>query len=284
MTMFDNLTTAVYSAGRAGNLLTLAALPEAMLRSTFVVVPEAELDAYYKAGGLRGADLLATPHECKGIAAARQWMTEWTARHGDEYLLQLSDDMKFFRRISSDDHQHLRAAEPEELRGMVEMMRMLADGTMDGERRVHVGVSARGGNNRQPGDWHELGRMCDIYMHHVPTLAELGIRWDRVQVMEDFDVTLQLLRCGYPNAIVDFYAWDQRGGSNAPGGCSAYRTPQVQEAGAKRLAELHPGFVRAAPKKANNWKGAFDGERWDVTVQWRKAYQARDLQGSTVAP
>lgn len=105
-------------------------------------------------------------------------------------------------------------------------------------------------------------------MHDRETLHHHGVRWDNLPVMEDFDVTLQLLRLGYENMVLFEWAWGQPS-SNAPGGCSAYRTYEVQKAGAEGLAALHPDYVTPVQKPSKNWRG-FD-HRWDVKVRWKAA-------------
>jgi hypothetical protein len=89
--------------------------------------------------------------------------------------------------------------------------------------------------------------------------------------MEDFDVTLQLLRKGHRNAVLNQWAQDQ-GTSNAPGGCSTYRTPEVQAAGAYGLQKLHPDFVTVVDKETKQaWGG---GVRKDVRIAWKKALES----------
>ena len=58
-----------------------------------------------------------------------------------------------------------------------------------------------------------------------------GIELGRVQVMEDFDINLQLLRQGKPSKISYYYAQGQKS-SNAAGGCSEWRTIDVHNQGA----------------------------------------------------
>jgi hypothetical protein len=93
--------------------------------------------------------------------------------------------------------------------------------------------------------------------------------------MEDFDLTLQLLRLGKPNRVFFEYCWNQRD-SGATGGCSKYRTPEMQSDAAHRLAEMHQGFVKLVTKKSKDtstsWKGM--KERVDVIVSWRKALES----------
>jgi hypothetical protein len=97
-----------------------------------------------------------------------------------------------------------------------------------------------------------------------------GIEIGRVKVMEDFDVNLQLLKKGRPSKISYYYAQGQ-GSSNAAGGCSEWRTMEVQSQGAERLKALHPDVVEVVEKETKTaWGGA---TRKDVKVQWKKAYK-----------
>jgi hypothetical protein len=90
-----------------------------------------------------------------------------------------------------------------------------------------------------------------------------------MKVMEDFDVALSLLTKGYENAIINTVAHNQKG-SGAVGGCSVWRTPQVQAQAALKLAELYPGIVKVVEKTTKTaWGG---GTRTDVTIQWKAAY------------
>jgi hypothetical protein len=101
-------------------------------------------------------------------------------------------------------------------------------------------------------------------------LKKEGVRFDRLPVMEDFDVALQLLRKGYPSLTLNNWVQDQST-SNAPGGCSTYRSLEVQAKGAKGLARLHPNVVKLVEKTT---KGAWGGgTRTDVQVAWKKAYE-----------
>jgi hypothetical protein len=81
-------------------------------------------------------------------------------------------------------------------------------------------------------------------------------------------MTLQLLRAGYPNAVITEFVHNQAG-SNTEGGCSAYRDAKMMESSARKLAKLHPGFVKVVTKETKtSWGG---GERVDVQIAWKKA-------------
>jgi hypothetical protein len=136
---------------------------------------------------------------------------------------------------------------------------------------AHVGLSARQGNNRVTEPYKEFGRLYNAYTYDLKKIRDSGCVLGRMQLMEDFDLSLQLLRAGHKNALIYRWCWNQAG-SNADGGCSQYRTGEMQATCAHRLAKLHPGFVRVVEKKSKNWK---DMEvRTDVVVSWKKAWES----------
>lgn len=139
------------------------------------------------------------------------------------------------------------------------------------DRFAHVGVSTREGGNRDTGITAVNTRLLRILAYRADVLRTHDVRFDRVELMEDFDVTLQLLERGYPNLKVNWIVHNQRS-SNAPGGCSTYRTIEKQGEAAHRLAALHPDFVSVVTKQTKTaWNGK---ERQDVIVQWKRAFDS----------
>ncbi len=137
---------------------------------------------------------------------------------------------------------------------------------------AHVGISARGGNNQLG-----VGGPRDLVIENTRTLRALAydtekflsVEHGRVDVMEDFDVNLQILRRGWKNANLGYWAQDQKM-TGAPGGCSTYRSHAVHETAARKLAELHSPFVRLVDKK-NRGGGEF-GTRKEVVISWKQAF------------
>jgi hypothetical protein len=101
------------------------------------------------------------------------------------------------------------------------------------------------------------------YLPIVVKECELG----RIETREDMDVTLQLLRKGYPNAVWHTTVNDQRE-AYAPGGCSSHRTIESSNADAYELQRLHPGYVRVVERA---YKGSVP--RKEVNCQWQKALE-----------
>ena len=99
------------------------------------------------------------------------------------------------------------------------------------------------------------------YLPIVIKECELG----RIQTREDMDVTLQLLRKGYPNAVWHTTVNDQRK-YDAPGGATNERTIERSNADAHQLAALHPGYVSVVRaglqmRRCQDWKSDVSGQR-----------------------
>jgi hypothetical protein len=208
----------------------------------------------------------SVPESHIGISHTRKWiLTELAAQFGEQYVLMLDDDMDFAYRPDMTSAALDTITDPERFEAMFVLLEQwLAEGL------VHVGLSARQGNNYVDEPYLETTRMMNATGYDVQALQQLNVELGRIPVMEDFDLTLQLLRKGYPNRVSYQYCWNQRG-SGAEGGCSTYRTAEVQTKAAELLKRHHPDYVTLVTKTAGTvWKDM--EERDDVKVQWKQAY------------
>ena len=245
--------------GRATNQVTLEHFPKDMVDDGKVVlaIDEDEQDKYDK---YPDVTKLVVPSFVKGISYKRKYIVQQTR---DPRIVMLDDDLRFYVRKSVDDW-HLRYIEPEEYHALFGLL----DEWMD-QGYAHVGVSAREGNNRVEDLAVENTRYMRVLGYNLEAFPD-GIEWGRTQVMEDFDISLQLLRKGKSSKVSYFYAQGQKS-SNADGGCSEWRTIDIHNAGAARLHELHPTCVRVVEKQTKTaWNGL---PRRDVIVGWKKAYK-----------
>tara|TARA_R100001463_G_scaffold124691_1_gene181815 strand:- start:30821 stop:31627 length:807 start_codon:yes stop_codon:yes gene_type:complete len=250
--------------GRPDNQETLKWFPESMIKDGTVIlaIDEDEQDKYTKYPEVQK---FIVPSSVKGISAKRKYIIEQADRRHrlDSRVVMLDDDLRFYVRKSADDW-HLRYLEPEEYPALFGLL----DEWMD-QGYAHVGVSAREGNNRVEELAVENTRYMRVLAYNLDAFPE-DIEWGRTRVMEDFDISLQLLRRGKACRVSYFYAQGQKS-SNADGGCSEWRTIDVHNAGADRLHELHPSCVRVVEKQTKTaWNGL---PRRDVIVGWKKAYK-----------
>ena len=213
----------------------------------------------------------------ENISQTRNAILGWCQNNGHDKVVMVDDDLHFICRNIPGDEVHLRPCELDDYR-------QLLDWFSEKLHRdyVHAAVSMREGNNRVEGKHATAESTRGIRMvgYNVRALREMNV-WFRSEVdgREDLDMTLQLLRRGYPNIVTHHWAQGQKV-ANAPGGLSEYRDVAHSDASARKLAELHPGFVKLRDKV--NTSGGEFGVRTETTIYWKKALGARDIDGGAV--
>lgn len=258
--MFEDITIYIPSKGRVGKLPTLDNLSPELLERTKLVVDNEE---YYDYSDylLTVNDVLRLPKGLTGIHNVRQWCID---NADTSYIFLLDDDMTFFKRL--DGSVKLEKTSDEQLN---EAFNTMLD-WLEFEFPL-VGMSARQGNNHVDEPYREATRQMNFHGINVKEFKQLGLRFDGQAVMEDFHLVLTLLSKGIPNRVFYQYCWNQIG-SGESGGCSTYRTWELQKECAEELAFKFPEFVTVVKKKTTStWKEF--GERYDVRVQWKKAYE-----------
>jgi len=259
--MFNAITIIIPTKGRLHNQKTLSQLAPKLLERTIIVVePDEWFDHYMEYGNK--CKVYSLPNTIKGIANKRQHCIDVCKT---EYLFMLDDDLAFFKRQEgsvkldkcSDDNQY-------------NMFSLLLS-WMDTDGYPLVGVSARQGNNHTSEFYKEATRQMNFHGIHIPPFRKLNLKFNSITLMEDFHLVLSLLTQGIPNRVLYGYCWNQLG-SGAEGGCSTYRTPELQKECAEQLEFDYPDFVTVVEKtNKTGWKGM--QTRTDVRVQWKKAYE-----------
>ena len=242
--------------GRFRDQQTLTQLLAAGLKPK-LVVQHRERAAYERYDA--DVEIWALPDDIRTIAPTRQWIVDNVGK--DDALIMVDDDLVFYQR-RDDDRTKLRDIEPSELKRAFESMAEWLEGY------AHVGFAAREGANRNTESLITNTRIMRVLGYDRSILRRRNIRFDEIEVMEDFHVALTLLEYGYGNLVLNDFAHNQ-GGSGSSGGCSHFRTPELHARNAERLRELHPQFVTVVEKTT---KGSFGGgTRTDVRIQWKQA-------------
>lgn len=259
---------------RMGPLLRL---PAEWQERAIYVVPEGQGEAYRTllAGLCPAARVEETPGHIAGISPTRHWIAVHAAEQGVSRIVMMDDDIDFLIRKSPEDWR-LTAQTLDDTDHMLRTIEQLLS------EHAMVGISSREGNNRAG-----VGAPLDDNMVALNTriMRLWGLRVEdwlamehgRVEVMEDFDVTLQLLRSGRTNANLFYYANGQRQ-TNMAGGCSTYRSHDVQDRSARRLAELHAPHVRLRQKQNKTDREGL-GTRTEVTIMWKNAAAEGQARG-----
>lgn len=228
-----------------------------------LVAPHDERKALESAG----FNVLCPPNKVRGIAATRQFILD---NSDDPHVLMLDDDLSSWSwryEYEGIDRpvQYKKATDTQRAGGLKDVAKYL-------KRYGHGSIGHRLFANARAGlDFNT--RQLRALAYDRDALKAAGVRF-RVPVMEDFDVQLQMLKKGHECFQYNWLVQEQRG-SNVDGGCSTYRTHQVQEAAARELARLHPGIVTVVERKLKvGWGNGMGDTRVDVKVNWRRAIQA----------
>lgn len=248
--------------GRVNKQITLTNLPLTLKNKVMLVVDLSEEQDHVNIYGKE--KILAVPSWCDSIGKVREYIINYHYLTNDNpKLIMLDDDLGFNMRRTDIRTKFLHATDEAIVEGFSLVENLLND-------HAHGGIRHR--QMSQDADDIEYNcRTLRALAYNTKVFKEQEIKFDRLIVMEDFDVTLQLLRKGFSNFNISTIIQGQ-GSSNAVGGCSLYRDAKRQDEGARGLHALHPEFVRVRTKKTN-WSNWGSDERTDVTISWKKAYE-----------
>lgn len=255
------------SLGRAHRMNTFAALPKVLQEMTTLVVHRKEAQQYAKFG---------CPMILMDEIGAPKFRQAAVEELSDQYtkLFFLDDDLRFARRVDDWEFKtnaKLQQATPDDLiRAFAVMDQALDEYAM-------AGLGARGFNQElKDKNWRYNYRQMRSFGVRTDVMNQCGVRFDKYPFWEDFHVTLSLLRRGFPNVVSNWYVSDTSE-TNGAGGVSVYRTDDALRACREEFLKEHGEFCTPVDKTAAGWK-QWDGDTApDLRVNWRKAYEERDL-------
>lgn len=255
--------------------ITVEELVKKSRRRAVIVCPPSEAANYRSLASYQSfrerVDVLVC--EKDGIGPVRQWIIENSPTRG---VVMLDDDLYFSERVD------LTVAGPlKRCTDLEPMFKRIEDSLEVGY--AHGGISARQGNNRvgNGSEYIDCIRVNNAHFFDKEVYLREGVRFDSLPVMEDFCVTLTLLLRGYPNRVLYSHCWSQRA-SGFKGGCSIYRTKELQAEAAVKLAEMFPSYVKVVEKTATSGGALFSGTRLDVNIAWLNAWTNREIPLSAV--
>lgn len=255
------------SKGRWGKIQTIKLFSPELLKKTCLVV-QAQEAKEYSIWKEKVGYLIVLPKEIQTIEPTRAFIWNRTKEKNIKKFFILDDDLTFCKRLPN-DYKHTRYSTQEDIINMFKVLYKKLD------NYAHVGISERLGNNRYSEEWKEVTRniRCVGYNHSLISFNKL--KFGQMEVMEDYDLTLQLFRLGLKN-LVWYHFCQEQGHSNSGGGCSTFRTLELHNKNAKKLASFHPEFVKTVIKKTKGGWFNKEGisERLDVRIQWKKCYES----------
>lgn len=225
--------------------------PEEYWKKTFVCVREEEVSKYKKVINpkativplVKSVDMHTTRNEMISLF--------------DGNVMMIDDDC-VFREYNGKKYE---TCGPESIGRMFNQLEcLLKDGF------VHASVAHPIIGSRLKGELAYNSRYYAVLGYNLTVLKKLGIKF-RTKTMSDIEVALNLVSKGYPSAILT--QWIIATVAQNKGGCSVYRTSELHNRCAKKLAKHYSPFVKV--KKAQSWKGM--GGRLDITASWKRLYK-----------
>jgi hypothetical protein len=256
------------SMQRANIQRTFSRLPKKLQERTKIVVPVEEYSAYADKWG----DGYVLPTKVKGIAPTRDWILNTATAAGQRHIVMLDDDVILYKRSDTEKapsgvYRILPAAPADYLQAFKWIESAL-------KRVPHCGWGVRFNDFDTEEEIRSPGRMMHCLAYDLKVINELNARFSKgvapTHVMDDFNMTLQLLTAGYRNEISLIWRCAPSA-SNSRGGASTWRTVAIHNESARRMAQRFPDYVSIREKK--NWKGMEGEPMLDITAQWRKAYE-----------
>lgn len=242
------------SAGRAQDVRTLASL-RGCWGSTSVVVPEAQGEAYRAE---LPPEVAVLTHNVDRIRATRQWIVNYALENGIRRIVMVDDDLRF-RHRAADSNSHVRV---DDASGLVADLELVMD-----EGFVHVGVADEFMCQHRPRGYSVSQRYNQVLAYDLDRIvSRMGaVPEYRTEINEEHDVHLQLAEKGLPPAVLN--DWTKSSRAYSTGGCSTWRTAEVEKQGHFDLAQLHPKLVRVVenPKALSGFS---------IRVRWGAAKSA----------
>lgn len=258
------------SRGRAGKTTTQKWIPEELRHRTIFVVPNDEVEAYGRALGHKFRIWAAARHVVD-YSTKFQWIMDGLPGQGNvrddpfDKCVIVDDDLVFSSR--SDPEQPLRLSSIKDPEATLAMWRGIEEKL---DEYPLVGVHPRQMGNLAKVPYEMNGRI--ICMQGINRAYTRGIRVDQHPILADVVLTCTLLSRGLPDILLTTFFQDH-GPCQAPGGCSIYRTADMQRAAVDYLVARFPGYVKAVERrpKVAKWMGEV---RYEYTCQWKQLYKA----------
>lgn len=269
----------IMSRGRAGNVRTLDSISPAVREKTYLVVGKNEVNDYLQCYPL--VQILGAPEFVTNYSQKFQYILDGLPLNGEDLgchierkAVILDDDLVFSR---FNEYGSLRTErDPHKLDGMWSEVEWLL------ETYALVGVHARQNANSLWGHGPYNKNERIICMQGINREIIGKVKVDQYPILADVVLNCTLLARGEANAVITDYCQDH-GPCQAPGGCSIYRTPEMQEAAVDYLVRRFPGYVKKVERrpKVARWMGDV---RYDYSCQWKKLYTAGRAFADGVRP
>lgn len=253
--MTNSVRYYIPTRGRVGKQLTLENLPVGVRHLVTLVCPEDEFEDHLRVYRGYNCEIVAQPDRINTIGEKREWIFK---------TLAVSDNVDFAWQL--DDDLTLKTLGPGQLFkksvNLPDQTMQWFDETEPQLRKIYpvlgLGTSyfAPKGGIR---DNYHLG-----FAWGMSRAAREALQMNRMDVFEDIDFTLQMLRKGFKIGVGYDVVVDQKQ-PDAPGGVTGERTPETIERDVRKLMKFHDGIVSMKSLRPGAHPAAI------TRVNWRRA-------------
>ena len=251
------------SRGRPTELRTPYALPRRLQECVYVVVRYDEFDAYNDADEDRDFQFLVLPKDFTGgLSATRQWILD---QADGQVHIQLDDDFTGINiKVDCKKFGGVKKTSPTEFcRCFDQLLYWLANGF------DHVSFTDRVSSARPSKvPYYDNGRIAQALFYNRYAIKRAGARFDRVALMQDLDMNLQLLEAGYRSRTSTRWSYNHRA-EDAAGGCALYRTDDLKAVVGQQMMKLHPGVTELKEKQK------YGRTYFYMKTHWKKALKEK---------
>lgn len=252
----------IMSSGRANNQITWDHLPADIKGRTSIVCNPGEYQDYTAGGPHNRAHIIEPPEEINDYSKKMQWLIDLIKE--DTGIGAIMDDDLWFD-IRRDDAEKLRKPMTnDEILPMFEQVEALLQDT------ALVGIHPRQFGHNKELPYVENGKMVCFHAINTRLWPAHFPRVDGFPILSDVRLVAGLLARGVPNKLITTFVVDWAP-CMADGGCSDYRTHEMQKQGCEQLEEMFGPYLKV--KKKTTKGDGFGGERYDFTCRWKDLYR-----------
>jgi hypothetical protein len=239
----------IVSSGRPTKQITAAQIFPDSKHLVMTVVPEREMNDYLEQQSTAGYIF----HNKFGIKDTRQFILDYAERNHIQKFVMLDDDLTFYKR---QEDGRFNKATPEQTEEMFDEIELKLYSF------AHVGVCDKFMSHTQPREYITNGRYNQVMAYNL-TNFPIPFPKFRVEVGEEQDFNLQLLSKRCESCILT--EWSKSAQPYTGGGCSTWRTAEVELQAHKKVVELWPGICSLKDNKSTISKTS-------LSIQWKKAF------------
>lgn len=245
----------ITTLGRVDNQTTLKNLLGTN-RNITLVVQDHEYKEHKNKYASDQVKVIALPKEIKTLGPTRKYMLE---TFNKDKIILLDDDLEFsYRDIN---RKIIKSKDPIVLNNMLDKIEQNL------EVLAHVGIISKallGQSKNKPEFQNEYkeNTKCVRFLAYNTSLFPEGLQFGRVDIMSDYDLTLQLLKKGYPNIVLLSHCQQDPGANTKKGGCTEQRNAEKHKIERLKMIGWHSSRI------------CQHGETpFSLKCQWQKAWK-----------